>query len=140
MPRCFVAALAFAAMLTPVTGGSAVAASSTVLLDDLSQHAAVRPSTFRVTNTVWLSGLHWSRWGAPTATGTGTLQINDCEPSCARGHIRVLQDAELQVRGVRADQGRRYYRQYRIIDRAFSAHDRTLYSGWTNAYVPSDFR
>lgn len=140
MLRCSVVALAFAAVLTPANDALAVAAPRTILLDDLSQHPAVKPSTFRVTNTVSLSGLHWYQWGASTATGTGTMKINKCDPSCASGHIRVLQGAQLQVRGVRVDQGNRYYQQYRIIDRAFSAQDRSLFSGWTNAYVPSDFR
>jgi hypothetical protein len=138
--RCCVVALASAAILAPVTGVPAAAAPSPILLEDLSQHAAAKPSTFRVTNTVWLSSLHWSQWAAPTATSTGVLHINNCRPSCARGHIRVLQGAQLQVRGVRVDQGHRYYRQYRIVDRAFSAQDRSMYSQWTNAYVPSDFR
>jgi hypothetical protein len=140
MLRRSAVALAFATMITPVTGALAVAASPTILLDDLSQHAAVKPSTFMATNTVTLSRLHWSHWGASTTTGTGTLKINNCKPNCARGHIRVLHGAQLQVRGVRLDQGHRYYRQYRIIDRAFSAQDRHMYSQWTNAYVPSDFR
>jgi hypothetical protein len=76
----------------------------------------------------------------PTATGTGTLKIKTCEPNCARGLIRLLHGAQLQVRGVRIDQGNRYYRQYRVIDRAISPPERATYSRWTNTYVPSDFR
>ncbi|MEU1628085.1 hypothetical protein ABZ746_22675 [Streptomyces sp. NPDC020096] len=138
--RHCVLALVLTAVLVPATGSLAGATIPTIRLDDLSQHPSVRPTRFEVTNDVALSGLHWSHWGASAATSTGTLRINTCKPNCARGQIRVLQAAQLQVRGVRNDQGSRYYRQYRIVDQAFSPSERAAYSRWTNAYVPSDFQ
>lgn len=132
--------LALAAVLMPAAGALGQATVPTMLLDDLSQHPSVEPATFEVTNDVALEGLRWSGWGAPTATGTGTLTINTCVPNCAQGRIRVLPGARLLVQGVRTDQGHRYYRQYRITDRAFLPPDRAAYSVWTDAYAPSDFR
>ncbi|GGU65225.1 hypothetical protein GCM10010211_32930 [Streptomyces albospinus] len=132
-------ALVLAAAVVPATGSLAAAATPTIRLDDLSQHPAVKPQTFAVTNHDGLSGLHWSHWGARTAIGKGTMTINTCKPSCAEGHLRILPGARLQVRGVRKDQGQRYYRQYRITDPAFTPQERHAYSRWTDALVPSDF-
>jgi serine/threonine-protein kinase len=33
----------------------------------------------------YLKGLTWSSWGQPTAQGTGTLEIDNCNPNCAQG-------------------------------------------------------
>ncbi|WP_336049483.1 hypothetical protein [Streptomyces sp. CA2R101] len=136
-------ALTFAAAVVPVAGSPATAAAAPVTppihLYDLSRHDSVKPRTFAVTQHDGLSALHWAHWGAKTQTGTGTMRINDCTPSCAEGHIRVLPGAHLQVRGTRVDQGRRYYRQYRITHPAFTPQERRMYSQWTDAYVPSDF-
>ncbi|MCQ4084716.1 hypothetical protein NGB36_30115 [Streptomyces sp. RB6PN25] len=143
MSHVLAAAAAAVAVLMPGAIPAAIpatgAASPAILLDDLSQHASVKPATFQVTNDIALSGLHWSGWGTPTARGEGTLTIDTCTPNCAQGRTRVLHGAELQVHGVRMDRGERFYRQYRIVDRAFTAQDRATFSTWTNAYVPSDF-
>ena len=32
-----------------------------------------------------VSGLSWASWGGQQATGTGTLQVDDCQPNCASG-------------------------------------------------------
>jgi serine/threonine protein kinase len=32
-----------------------------------------------------VSGLSWTSWGGQQATGTGTLQVDDCQPNCASG-------------------------------------------------------
>ncbi|GAA1906204.1 hypothetical protein [Streptantibioticus ferralitis] len=137
--RHSVLVLVLAAVLLSATGPLAGASTPSIRLDDLSQHPSAKPTRFEVTNDVALSGLRWSHWGAPSATGTGALRINTCRPICAQGRVRVLQGAQLQVRGVRIDQGSRYYRQYRIVDPALSPAERAMYSRWTNAYVPSNF-
>jgi hypothetical protein len=33
----------------------------------------------------YVTNLVWSDWGAPHATATGTMRLNDCTPSCAEG-------------------------------------------------------
>lgn len=33
--------------------------------------------------------LTWSGWGQPTARGSGTLEIDTCNPDCARGSYRL---------------------------------------------------
>ncbi|MFJ4845625.1 MULTISPECIES: hypothetical protein [unclassified Streptomyces] len=133
---CFLLALAVAL----VPAAAVARADAPMLLDDLTRRPSVMPSTFEATNTVALEGLSWSHWGSATATGRGTLRINTCEPNCAEGRVRVLPGSDLQVQGVRIDQGRHYYRQYRILNASFSPSDRALYSHWTDAYTPGDFR
>jgi serine/threonine protein kinase len=32
-----------------------------------------------------VAGLSWASWGGQQATGTGTLQVDDCQPNCASG-------------------------------------------------------
>jgi hypothetical protein len=38
-----------------------------------------------VDGVLYVEGLTWSDWGGPTATGTGTMEVNNCEPNCASG-------------------------------------------------------
>jgi hypothetical protein len=33
----------------------------------------------------YVNGISWTSWGQATATGTGTLNVNNCTPSCAAG-------------------------------------------------------
>jgi hypothetical protein len=35
--------------------------------------------------SAYVRGITWSGWGSPTATGTGTMEIDDCNPNCAQG-------------------------------------------------------
>jgi hypothetical protein len=37
-----------------------------------------------------LDGLHWASWTATSATAVGTLEYNDCTPSCAAGHHQEI--------------------------------------------------
>jgi hypothetical protein len=37
-----------------------------------------------------LEGLRWTSWTATTAKATGTLEYNDCTPSCVAGHHHYL--------------------------------------------------
>jgi hypothetical protein len=34
---------------------------------------------------LYVEGITWSDWGDPTATGTGTMEVNNCDPNCAGG-------------------------------------------------------
>ena len=35
--------------------------------------------------SAYVKNLTWSGWGSATVTGTGTLELDDCNPSCAQG-------------------------------------------------------
>jgi hypothetical protein len=45
----------------------------------------VRPSTLEVSADGTLEDVRWERWDAGGAEGTGTLEVRDCDPSCASG-------------------------------------------------------
>lgn len=51
--------------------------------------ALYRPVTAQISGdaTYFLSNMTWSAWTATTAVGTGTALLDDCNPSCAAGHI-----------------------------------------------------
>jgi hypothetical protein len=71
----------------------APAGADEILLPDCSNTAyggRVAPVVYSsgcVGASVNIDGLAWQSWGGPTATATGTLRYNDCEPDCARGTI-----------------------------------------------------
>jgi len=35
--------------------------------------------------SAYIKGLTWTAWGSEGATGSGTLELNNCEPNCAGG-------------------------------------------------------
>jgi hypothetical protein len=35
----------------------------------------------------YLTGLKWSSWSSTKASGTGTVKLNNCKPSCVAGHF-----------------------------------------------------
>ncbi len=35
----------------------------------------------------WLNGITWSSWTAYGAEGSGSMNVNDCQPSCAQGDV-----------------------------------------------------
>ena len=46
---------------------------------------------------VMLDGLHWTSWTATSATAVGTLEYNDCTPSCAAGHHQEIPGATVTL-------------------------------------------
>jgi hypothetical protein len=41
-------------------------------------------------STASLSGMAWSTWNATEAVGTGTEQLDDCDPNCAAGTLHAI--------------------------------------------------
>jgi hypothetical protein len=35
--------------------------------------------------SAYVRGITWSAWGSPTATASGTMEIDNCTPNCAQG-------------------------------------------------------
>jgi len=52
-----------------------------------AQYMEVRPKEIEVSGdgSGTVTNLVWSDWGAPHATATGTIRLNDCTPNCAEG-------------------------------------------------------
>jgi hypothetical protein len=38
-------------------------------------------------STAFLASMRWSIWSGTEAVGTGTYRLDDCNPSCAAGHV-----------------------------------------------------
>ncbi|GAA2812281.1 hypothetical protein [Saccharopolyspora taberi] len=96
-------AVAGAAAFTLIGAGTAVALASgeDSAVRDCAGQSLVRPSEIVLTcadgNAV-VRGIDWDSWGSAQASGLGTAEINDCEPSCADGEsrperVRVTLDA-----------------------------------------------
>jgi hypothetical protein len=48
-----------------------------------------RPATVMIRcadGAISVTGITWSRWWAYGAEGNGTVNVNDCQPTCAAGH------------------------------------------------------
>jgi hypothetical protein len=46
---------------------------------------------------LWVQGIRWQDWGAPTAVGTGTAFANPCTPDCAAVPLSRFQRAKVVV-------------------------------------------
>jgi hypothetical protein len=53
---------------------------------DLTDLAAVQPTTVQFQEHDWLQHMQWTRWGAAVADGHGTVSIRVCNPSCVSGY------------------------------------------------------
>jgi hypothetical protein len=68
---------------------TAVPAAKSVVIVSCADKAQVRPSGYVIAcgdGNDALSGLHWVSW-KNVAFGSGTEELNGCEPSCAAGKI-----------------------------------------------------
>jgi hypothetical protein len=68
------------------------------------------PATYRlsVDGSGFLTGLTWQEWGQPTAVATGTLEQDNCVPSCAEGTYRKY-PATVTVTGLKTGASESYY-------------------------------
>ena len=95
---CFaggVATLAGAAAAIVMVAGpasarpAAPASSHPVVLVNCNGGGLVKPATYDVgcmPSQELVTGLTWTSWKS-TAYGSGTLKVNNCDPSCASGHF-----------------------------------------------------
>jgi hypothetical protein len=69
-----------------------------------------RPASLELTGdgTLFVSGVQWTSWGGPTATGTGNAQYHGCTPNCAAApsHSAFV---SIRLSGIRVCSGRQYY-------------------------------
>ena len=67
-------------------------AAATIVWVGCAGHGAVQPRSITIAcadANFYVTGLHWSRWGATGAAATGTAHQNDCNPYCAAGHFHT---------------------------------------------------
>src|SRR5262249_10354406 len=70
--------------------------------------AGFRPATLATSSDASLEGLSWSSWSGGGAAGSGSFDVNDCQPNCATGHTRRVA-AAVALSDVRTCDGRRYF-------------------------------
>ncbi|HET7013696.1 MAG TPA: hypothetical protein VFI65_07285 [Streptosporangiaceae bacterium] len=83
------AATAVVLVAGPASAGPTASAGSQVILVNCNGGGLVKPATYDVgcmPSQEFVSGLSWTSWKS-TAYGSGTLKVNNCNPSCAAGHF-----------------------------------------------------
>jgi hypothetical protein len=86
------------ATASPTPSGSASSGSPASVDSSIEVYAnctspSFEPTAIRVAcaDGGWnLTDLTWTSWTSASATGTGTLIYNDCEPSCVAGHFHQV--------------------------------------------------
>jgi len=82
--------LAVAGIVACSTSHSAQAARVTVCVTPVvtcTDEMQTEPATITTSadGAVYIKALTWSNWGSATAVGSGTLERDNCQPSCAQG-------------------------------------------------------
>lgn len=75
----------------PVAKTEPSSVPSTYLVECTKTNLTQEPVTFTLTcadGNEQLQDLKWSSWGQPTATATGSVSSNTCEPNCATGKVQ----------------------------------------------------
>jgi hypothetical protein len=81
----------------------------------------------------FLEGLEWHGWGTPTASSTGQVLLNDCEPSCAEGGVYRYPAQVTADRIRRCHEGGRTHRQYTRVRLSWNLPDGNPFgepAGW----------
>lgn len=139
LPRFAVIALsatALVAVSAPFAARAATAQHAThasavpsVAVYDCLNKPEVRPGTFELfcDGSGYFTRLRWSTWNASTATATGRLYVDNCEPNCAQGTwshrtVDLIFWRSLPVRG---HPGERGYSQMTVLypGRAIGSQD-----------------
>jgi hypothetical protein len=68
----------------------------------------VRPRRLDTASDARMVKLTWSSWTAGGAAGSGRLEVNDCQPTCATGHAKAV-PATIALSDVRECAGRSYF-------------------------------
>lgn len=72
-----------------------------------------KPSEYDFYEYTEMNGIHWTGWGSSTATGTGTLEDNNCSPNCATGYYNKFQ-ATVVLSDIQTVNGRPEYTKYTV--------------------------
>ncbi len=95
---------------TVTTATTSTSAPASVYFQGVTGSPQQRPRTLELTGdgTLFVSGVQWSSWGGPVATGTGNAEYHGCTPNCATSPVH---NALVAVRmfGVRACSGGRQF-------------------------------
>ena len=73
----------------------------------------VKPSSLEVSADGTLEDLRWDRWDSGGAVGSGTLEVRDCNPSCASGG-KDAYPARVRLSAPRLCGGEAYFDRARV--------------------------
>jgi hypothetical protein len=95
--------------LVPPTGAVARALDDGEIgVVDFGGTAHVEPEALDTASDVRVERMRWSEWGADGATGSGEIQVQTCDPTCAGGATEVA-PVQVTLSGVKTCDGRRYF-------------------------------
>jgi hypothetical protein len=133
----------FAAHAATAHDTTQASAAPSVAVYDCANKPQVRPGTFDLfcDGSGSFTKLHWSAWNTSTATATGVLYVDNCEPNCAQGTwshrtVDLIFWRSLPVKG---HPGERGYSQMTVLypGRAISSHN--TYTGAPPGLFPGEF-
>lgn len=69
-----------------------------------------RPVSMQLTadGTLAVTGVQWSSWGGPDATGNGNAEYHGCTPNCAQAPVQTAL-VSIHLFDIRVCSGRPYY-------------------------------
>jgi hypothetical protein len=100
---------------------------SAVVFQGVVGPGAQRPRSLELTGdgTLAVTGVQWSSWGGPAATGSGNAEYHGCTPNCAAAPVHMA-FVSIRLFGIRRCAGRQYYSAValrlnsgRLLDRQF---------------------
>jgi hypothetical protein len=131
---------AHAATAQHETHASAVAS---VAVYDCLNKPEVRPGTFELfcDGSGYFTRLRWSAWTASTATATGRLYVDNCEPNCAAGTwshrtVDLIFWRSLPVKG---HPGERGYSQMTVLYPGHAIGSQNTYTQAPPGLFPGEF-
>jgi hypothetical protein len=88
--------------------GAEAPPAAIVVVDVTGRDLTDEPVTIQFAKDGTLQRLRWSGWGSDTAVGRGSVQLLECNPSCARG-LRQGWVGEIRLTHLKRCAGRRFY-------------------------------
>jgi hypothetical protein len=77
------------------------------LLDAFGQ-TRIRPETVDFAQDASLQDVTWSSWGTDGGQGSGTMRVQECDPTCAAGQVKTVR-ATIVLTAARECNGQRYF-------------------------------
>jgi hypothetical protein len=133
----------FAAHAATAHDTTQASAAPSVAVYDCANKPQVRPGTFDLfcDGSGSFTKLHWSVWNTSTATATGVLYVDNCEPNCAQGKWSH-QDVDLifwRSEPVKGHPGKRGYSQMTVLYPYHAIGNHSTYTQVPPGVFPGEF-
>lgn len=80
------------ALLIVFVFGTGTASAAKVFAPEDCGKAVARPDTISLAcadDNIYIAAINWSNWGGRRSQGTGTLTVNNCNPSCVADKFKT---------------------------------------------------